>query len=366
MNSSIHLPLLAPAPAATMVERLRALAASRPEDTALIALGRDGAREFSYARLDWRARALAGQLQARFAPGERALLVLENDEHYVVAFFACLYAGLIAVPAFPPESAREQHLARLAGIAADCAAACVLTSTAWMAPLARSRVFGTACTLAVDAIDAADAAVGQADLWRLHAPRPDDIAFLQYTSGSTAAPKGVMVSHANLMANERAIEEAMSIAEDDVFVSWLPLYHDMGLIGGLLQPIHRGIPVVLMSPTYFLERPIRWLEAIARYRGTVSGGPDFAFRLCLERVREAQLAGLDLSSWRVAFSGAEPVRHDTLAAFIGHFAPCGFDPGAVYPCFGLAEATLLVSGGRRGAGLTACTFDAASVAAGAP
>src|SRR5690606_5665847 len=125
----------------------------------------------------------------------------------------------------------------------------------------------------------------------------------------------------NLMANERAIEEGLAVGADDVFVTWLPLYHDMGLIGGLLQPIHRGIPVVLMSPSFFLERPVRWLEAISHYSGTISGGPDFAYRLCVERVREAQVKGLDLSSWKVAFSGAEPVRCDTLHAFVDRFVP---------------------------------------------
>ncbi|MRW93281.1 amino acid adenylation domain-containing protein [Duganella sp. FT80W] len=358
MNSPNQIPLQAPA---SMVEQLRMLADLRPDAKALIAVGREGEREFSYAQLDLRVRALAAELQASFAPGDRALLVLDNDEHYVIAFFACLYAGLTAVPVFPPESVREQHLARLSGIAADCSAACVLTSRAVLALLGEHRIFGAAQALAVDAVDSARAA-----LWRPYAPQPGEIAFLQYTSGSTSSPKGVMVSHANLMANERAIEESMGITADDVFVSWLPLYHDMGLIGGLLQPFHRGILVVLMSPSFFLERPVRWLEAISRHRGTISGGPDFAFRLCLERVREAQLAELDLSSWRVAFSGAEPVRHDTLASFITYFAPCGFDAHAVYPCYGLAEATLLLSGGRRGAGMTACAFDAASIAAGQP
>ena len=151
----------------------------------------------------------------------------------------------------------------------------------------------------------------------------DDIAFLQYTSGSTSTPKGVMVSHGNLMANARAFEEGMSISADDIFVSWLPLYHDMGLIGGLLQPIHRGIPAVLMAPKFFIERPVRWLEAISRHRATVSGAPNFAFQLCVERVRNTQLQALDLSSWRVAFSGAEPVRNDTMRTFIERFASAG-------------------------------------------
>ncbi len=343
-----------------MVRRLRGLAATRPGDTALTVVHRAGETRLDYADLDRRSRALAAQLQRRFAPGDRALLLLDNDQHYVVAFFACLYAGLVAVPVFPPESAREQHLARLVGIAADCQARGVLTSQAILDLVGQSsEVFGTAVSLAVDAIDEA-----QADDWREHTPRPSDIAFLQYTSGSTATPKGVMVTHANLMANERAIEESLAMQDDDVFVSWLPLYHDMGLIGGLLQPVHRGIPLVLMSPGFFLERPARWLEAVSRHRGTISGGPDFAYRLCLERIKDEQLAALDLSSWRLAFSGAEPVRHDTLEEFVAHFAPAGFAADAVYPCYGLAEATLLVTGGRRGSGLTARPFSAGQLARG--
>ena len=349
-------------PFSNMVGRLRHLALSRPEDTALIVVSRDGEVRLDYAALDKHVRALAAQLQGRFAKGERALLLLDNDEHYVVAFLACLYAGLTAVPVFPPESIREQHLARLSAIAADCEAACVLTSSSILSMVGtQASLFGQALAMAVDTLEEA-----LADGWAPHDPKDGDIAFLQYTSGSTATPKGVMVSHGNLMANERAIEAGMSVVDDDVFVTWLPLYHDMGLIGGLLQPLHRGVPVVLMSPTYFLERPIRWLEAIARHGGTVSGGPDFAFRLCLERIKSEQAAGLDLSSWRLAFSGAEPVRHDTLASFIDHFSVAGFAAKAVYPCYGLAEATLFVTGGRRGSGLIAQSFADDSLAQGRP
>ncbi|WP_176460935.1 non-ribosomal peptide synthetase [Janthinobacterium sp. PC23-8] len=347
-----------------MVVHLQALARTRPQDTALIALNADGEQRYDYATLDRLVRAMAAELQGRFGPGERALLLLDNDQHYLVAFLGCLYAGLIAVPVFPPESAREQHLERLLAIAADAGACCILGVSGILALLGEdggARRFGAVAALAVDAIDPA-----RAGDWRPCAPQDADIAFLQYTSGSTAVPKGVMVSHGNLMANERAIEQAMAVAADDVFVSWLPLYHDMGLIGGALQPLHRGVPVVLMSPAYFLQRPMRWLEAVSRYRGTVSGAPDFAYRLCLERIKPAQLAALDLSSWRVAFSGAEPVRHDTLHDFVAAFAPAGFNPRALYPCYGLAEATLLVSGGAAGAGMTAIRFDDASVAAGSP
>lgn len=345
-----------------MVRHLRALALHRPQDVAVTCVGREGERRFDYATLDLRVRALAAGLQRQCAQGERALLLLDNDEHYVCAFLACLYAGVIAVPVFPPESAREQHLGRLSVISADCDASCVMTTAdigAWIG--LQSQPFGRAHILAVDEVDDALAAA-----WKDHDPRDSDIAFLQYTSGSTASPKGVMVSHGNLMANERAIEQGLGVGPDDVFVSWLPLYHDMGLIGGLLQPLHRGIPVVLMSPGFFLERPARWLEAIARHRGTISGGPDFAFRLCLERVKDAQIEQLDLSSWRVAFSGAEPVRHDTLEAFIERFAPAGFRADAVYPCYGLAEATLFVAGGRRGQGLVARAYAQASLAQGRP
>ncbi|MET0266309.1 MAG: amino acid adenylation domain-containing protein [Duganella sp.] len=347
-----------------MVEHLQTLARTRPHDTALIALNADGDSRYDYAALDRLARAMAAELQGRFNPGERALLLLDNDQHYVVAFFGCLYAGLIAVPVFPPESLREQHLERLLAIGADAGACCILGSASLLAQLGEdggAARFGAVAALAVDAIDGV-----RADDWRAHAPQDADIAFLQYTSGSTAVPKGVMISHGNLMANERAIEQAMAVTADDVFVSWLPLYHDMGLIGGVLQPLHRGIPVVLMSPAYFLQRPLRWLEAISRYRGTISGAPDFAYRLCLERLKPAQLAALDLSCWRVAFSGAEPVRHDTLRDFIAACAPAGLRPGAIYPCYGLAEATLLVSGGPTGAGMRASHFDENSMAAGRP
>ena len=342
------------------VDHLRHLAATRAQDTALIvATERDGRpldTALSYRQLDARVRALAAVLQQHCDPRDRALLLLDNGEHYVVAFFACLYAGLIAVPAFAPQSARDKHTRRLQTMARDCRASCVLSSREVIALAgdAIDKLSGAdpmACVIAVDSVDAAGA-----DHWQAQSPAAEDIAFLQYTSGSTAAPKGVMVSHGNLMANERAIERAMAITENDVFVSWLPLFHDMGLVGGLLQPIHRGIKTVLLTPSFFLERPARWLHAVSRHRGTVSGGPDFAFRLCAQRVKDAQLKGLDLSRWRVAFCGAEPIRHDTLKAFADRFAGAGFRAAALNPCYGLAEATLMVTDCRPGAGLLTGVF----------
>ncbi|MDR5873398.1 condensation domain-containing protein [Halomonas sp. CUBES01] len=342
------------------VEHLSRLARERPNDRALTVVNAQGETTLDYATLERRSRALASELQQRFPVGERALILLDNDEHYVVAFFACLYAGVIAVPVFPPESAKQQHLARLFAIADDSQAACVLTSSTIIELVASAgKDFGSAELIPVDAVNEV-----LADHWVEHRPKRDDIAFLQYTSGSTATPKGVMVSHGNLMANERAIETGFSIGADDVFVSWLPLYHDMGLIGGLLQPLYRGIPAVLMSPTFFLQRPVRWLEAISRHRGTISGGPDFAYRLCLDRIRDEQIETLDLSSWRVAFSGAEPVRHATLTGFIERFCPAGFSADTAAPCYGLAEATLLVSCNPRSTGVVGTTFSQQSLAEG--
>lgn len=339
------------------VDHLRTLAHERAGDTALLAVKAQGdewiEQPLDYATLDLRVRACAAVLQNRFVRGARALLLMDNDEHYVIGFLACLYAGLIAVPVFPPESVRAQHLARLFAIARDARAQCVMTTRELLPLIGDAGIaqLTGAVVLTVDGVENDHAAE-----WRAHTPHADDIVFLQYTSGSTAAPKGVMVTHHNLMINARAFEEGMSISAGDIFVSWLPLYHDMGLIGGLLQPLHRGVPVILTSPGFFIERPVRWLEAISRYRATVSGAPNFAFQLCVDRVRDLQLQALDLSTWRVAFSGAEPVRSNTMHAFIERFKPAGFPAGTIYPCYGLAESTLFVTGGVRGEGMKAHEF----------
>lgn len=343
------------------VRCLRDLAASRPAGPALVVVAERGGEAsetvLTYAAFDLRVRALAADLQRRFAAGERVLILLDNDEHYAVGMFACFYAGVIAVPVFPPESTRPQHLARLAGIAADARARGILTVGALLELVGQAaQRFGGAEIVVVDQVDPA-----LADRWTERDPALDDVAFLQYTSGSTSAPKGVMVTHGCLMANEQAIREGLSIGADDKFGVWSPLFHDMGLIGGLLQPFYSGIPCVLCAPGYFVERPLRWLQLISRHRITISGGPDFAYRLCLDRIKESQREGLDLSCWRIAYTGAEPVRHDTMAAFVERYAPAGFDAGAVYPCYGLAEATLFVTGGRRGAGMAVGRFDGAAL-----
>ncbi|MCD0500628.1 condensation domain-containing protein [Achromobacter sp. MY14] len=344
----------------SIAARLRELAHTRADDTALIVLNAQGDTSYSYGALDLRVRALAAALQARYDIGARLLLLLDNDEHYVIAFFACMAAGMTSVPAFPPQSARDQQLERLRLMAKDCQAAGVLATAnvaSWLQD--SDAVFAGLDVMAVDDIDTA-----HAQRWQPFEPAGEDVAFLQYTSGSTAAPKGVMVTHANLMANERSIQAGMLTRRDDTFVSWLPLYHDMGLIGALLQPVYVGCRVVLMTPKYFLERPLRWLQAISAYRATVSGGPDFAYRLCVERVTSEQIRMLDLSHWRIAFSGAEPVRNDTVDAFAVLCAPAGMPRQTIYPCYGLAEATLFVTGNQRGDGPLITRFDEAGLASG--
>ena len=339
----------------SFVEQLRALAEQRGDARAIIFVdSHDPAGVIcTYASLDRRARAIAAILQERATPGDRAVLMLRSGLAYVSAFFGCLYAGVVPAPAFPPEARRDQHQARLRGILGDAEPGVILVHAGGEEAARATLENGQSPTiLAVETIGD-DAAA----LWTPYTPASHDLALLQYTSGSTSQPKGVMVSHDNLIANARAMHHALSTSVEDRVVSWLPLYHDMGLMGGLLQPLYSGAPCILMPPQLFLARPMRWLEAISTHRGTVSGGPDFAYRLCVDRIADDAVAALDLSSWELAFSGSETVRADTLNAFAEKFAPAGFDHRAFCPCYGQAEATLFVSGGRRGEGVRATGFD---------
>ena len=344
----------------TLVQSLQRRAAQTPDQVALrfLAESADDTVVLSYRDLDLRARTIAAALQASAGLGERAVLLFPSGPDYVAAFFGCLYAGVIAVPAYPPESTRRHHQERLLSIIADAEPRLLLTSSGLRDSL--GQIQEAPPLLCVDELHS-DIAAG----WVMPNLQDDDIAFLQYTSGSTALPKGVQVTHGNLVANELLIRRGFGIDlnPDDVIVSWLPLYHDMGLIGGLLQPIFSGVPCVLMSPAYFLGRPLRWLEAISQYRGTISGGPDFAYRLCSERVSDSALARLDLSHWRVAYSGSEPIRLDTLERFAEKFAGCGFTPNNFFASYGLAEATLFVAGGTRGQGIPALRLDEQALAA---
>jgi amino acid adenylation domain-containing protein len=307
-----------------------------------LADGEEEEARLTYRELDVRARAIGAALQAAGLQGERALLLFPPGLDFVAAFWGCLYAGTVAVPAYPPKP--NQPDPRILAIARDARPRAVL-STAAALPRLRSLAerFPELSALSWIATDATPA--GSEEEWRHPGSDAATLAFLQYTSGSTSLPKGVMVSHGNLLHNEEMIRRAFGQSPETVVVGWLPLYHDMGLIGNVLQPLYAGGSCVLMSPLAFLQRPLRWLAAIDRYRGTTSGGPNFAYELCVRKIGPEQRAALDLSSWRVAYSGAEPVRAETLDRFAEAFAASGFRREAFFPCYGLAEATLFVTGG---------------------
>ena len=295
----------------------------------------------TYQQLQQQAKAIAAKLQQKVSPGDRALLLYPSGLEFIIAFFGCLYAGVIAVPAYPPR--RNQNLARLESISNDCQAKIALTTQALL-PNLESRLeqdpqFTSLHWLATDSVDPASLSA-----WIDPQSSSETLAFLQYTSGSTGKPKGVMVTQGNLLYNQRTIEAGFGHTGQTIFVGWLPLYHDMGLIGNVLQPLYLGIPCTLMAPVDFLQKPVRWLQAISHYRATTSGGPNFAYDLCMRKVTEEQKATLDLSSWEVAFNGAETIRSKTLERFAEAFACCGFRHESFYPCYGMAEATLFVSG----------------------
>jgi acyl-CoA synthetase (AMP-forming)/AMP-acid ligase II len=337
-----------PADFATLAEFLRWRSTSQPDRVAYTFL-RDGetdAVSLTYGDLDHRARALAAAFQSVAVPGERALLLYPSGLEFITALFGCFYAGIVAVPAYPPEPARAKRTApRLRAIVGDSAPRIALTEAALLSTvdpfLDAPDGFTIPHRLVTDEIG------GElAGAWRPPAPARTTPAFLQYTSGSTAVPKGVMISHANVLANARMIREIFGLTEESVGVGWLPLYHDMGLVGSLLETLYVGGHFVLMSPLTFLQRPVRWLKAVSGYRATISGGPDFAYDLCARRIPLEERSGLDLSCWSVAFNGAEPIRRDTLDRYVAAFGPCGFRREAFYPCYGLAEATLLVTAGK--------------------
>jgi amino acid adenylation domain-containing protein len=352
----------------TVVDLLHFRAASQPEQLAFTFLvdGETETTSLTYAELDLRSRSIAARLQALGMKGERALLLYPPGLDYLAAFFGCLYAEVVAVPAYPPRNRRNTP--RIQAIVEDAGAAVALTTTATLPKLRSlldrevedkpnplppslqgkgvkpllSQGRGQIRWLTTDDLDE-----GIVAAWERPAIDGDTLAFLQYTSGSTGTPKGVMLAHGNLMDNAAMTYQMMEHSPSSKFVSWLPMYHDMGLIGGILQPLYGGFPCILMPPTAFLQRPYLWLQAISKYRGTTSGAPNFAYELCVEKITPAQRETLDLSSWSVAFNGAEPIRHQTLERFAETFADCGFKKEAFYPCYGMAEATLMVSGGRK-------------------
>ena len=325
----------------TLAEVLRQRAVEHGSKTAFTFIQDDlGVLPISYAKLYQAASAVASQVSAHADRGARALLLLPPGPDYLIAFFGCLLASVVAVPCYLPLNRRSS--ARVEGIVRDCSASLALVARGHTEKL-KSLVGGGPQWLEVGWSDVPDKA-GIPPVVR--EPRHEELCFLQYTSGSTGAPKGVRVTHRNLMANLEQIRRAFQPAPDFVGVSWLPPYHDMGLIGGLLEPVYAGGHHVILSPASFLQQPLRWLRYISDYRAAYAGGPNFAFELCARRATEEHKAGLDLSSWQVAFCGAEPLRADTLDRFVEAFEPCGFRREALLPCYGLAEATLLVTAQR--------------------
>lgn len=302
----------------------------------------------TYSELDQRAHSIGAELQESTKVGDRALILLSPGLDFIAAFFGCLYAKVIAVPVAPPHPARfETSLVATLRIIEDSKpAAVILNSSLFEAIQAKSQIrdqFRGIKLLVIDKESRKD----WAEKWHQPDINTNDIAFLQYTSGSTSSPKGVMVSHGNLLHNLALIEESFGQTIESRTIIWLPPFHDMGLIGGILQPLYTGNQVALMPHLMFLQRPIRWLQAISQFKATTSGGPNFAYDLCLRKVRPDQRDQLELSSWEVAFTGAEPVNSKTIDQFSDFFAPCGFRREAFLPCYGLAEATLLVSGGPK-------------------
>jgi acyl-CoA synthetase (AMP-forming)/AMP-acid ligase II len=326
---------------ATLVDILRYRALQQRDQRLYTFLRGDDAESLTHGELDARVRSLAAVLIESCNPGDRVLLLYPPGLDYIVALYACMYAGVIAVPAYLPRPNRP--LTRLESIIADCQPAIALTSGEILnsprsifrqqsSPIAQLRALATENTPPITAFEPKGDISGKTPV------------ILQYTSGSTASPRGVVLTHANIVHNTAMIQQNFPLDPESSTVFWLPPYHDMGLIGGILQPLCTGFPVTLMSPVAFLQRPARWLQAISRFRATCSGGPNFAYDLCVRGISEEEKDGLDLSSWSVAFSGAEPIRKETLDEFSAAFARCGFRRESLHPCYGLAEATLMATG----------------------
>ena len=372
----------------TLVDLLTAHASQQSDRTAyryLVTGDCDGEiQDISYGQLARRSQAIAAWLQERGLAGSRAMLLYPPGLEFVPAFLGCLAAGVIAVPGVPPRGRSQNHraLIRMKRLIADADAKVILGGREVMGALGElaqhlPEMDGITCVTTEDIPDDA------AGSWREPGLTADSVAFLQYTSGSTSAPRGVMVTHGNLVDNERVVTERMGHTPDtiaeyghEMYVSWLPVYHDMGLIGPVLNTVYLGVTATLFSPLHFLQQPQRWLSAVTRYRPHTSGGPNFAYELCLKHATPGLLGELDLSSWGVAFNGAEPVRAATLRRFGETFGAAGFRREALYPCYGLAEATLMVTGGSvdaaptlldaGGSGPHAGAADAAAVGCGRP
>lgn len=330
-----------------LAARLVKLANTRGSDTAYQYFYDDQqpCKTLTYAQLDERAKQIARHLQEHFSQGDRALLLFNSGFEFVEAFFACMYAGIVAVPVYPPK--KNQNIDRLRTIVVDAGAKGALT-TEKINEIARP-LFEAEPLLADLAIFTTDAEptyqINTIDFQHCEVAA-DELAFLQYTSGSTGEPKGVMVSQANILDNQEMMKQAFGHDHSTGIVSWLPHFHDMGLIFGILHPIYIGAPAALMNPTYFLQKPYRWLKLLSDTKAVTSSAPNFAYDLCVDTVKDTDLKNLDLSHWRSALNGAEPVRATTLERFVEKFKGCGFRRDSISPCYGMAETTLFASGGK--------------------
>ena len=333
-------------PETNFMERLQYWAAATPDRYAYRYLdhGEKETESITFAQLDEAARAIAANLVVKGYAGKRAVLMYPPGLDFVLAFLGCHYAGVVPVPAYPPR--RNRNMARVNSISENCHASVALTvqtvierSGSWLkdAPKLNS----------LDWIATEKIPRNMANDWVAPKVGSSDPGLIQYTSGSTGTPKGVVLTHYNLISNCRMITQSFEVTNGTQACTWLPAYHDMGLIGGILNPLFLGATQIMMSPVAFLTYPIRWLRAMSDYQCSVSGGPNFAYAWCTTKISPEQCEGLDLSSWKVAFNGAEPVRADVLEAFNKKFGPYGFNPAAHYPCYGMAETTLLVTGGDR-------------------
>lgn len=329
----------------SIVECIRHRAATQPEKLGMYHLAKmaDVCNELTYRSLHLKACALASRLSEAGAKGERALLVMENDPNYIIAFLACAYAGCVSVNVLAPK--RRKHIERLALVVEDSGAKFLLTSGEIMHKLAEDLPhFPRLRDVNWVLVDARSCAYdGHTARFSPHEPMANELAYLQYTSGSTSEPRGVMVSHGNLMMQCQAIENLFELTSADRGLSWLPLYHDMGLIFGALAPLYSGFPVGLTDPQSFVKYPDRWLRAISNRRITVTGGPNFCYDWCVDEINRDTLSGVDLSSWSVALNGAEPVRASTIERFSRTFAPLGWKREAMHPAYGLAEDTLAMT-----------------------
>jgi len=325
--------------AETLAYHLLRHADGMPEKVAFtfLADGEDIESELTFGELRQRSQSIARVLIRAGLTGEAVVLFHPPGREFIAAFCGCLMAGVVAVPLQPPITRRL--LDRAQAVFADCAAAAVLTTTAGVAGVESLVTSRGLRLITTDRLVEVPGEVSPAAI------RPSSAAVLQYTSGSTGSPKGVVITHGNLISNSTQIGQAFGTRPTDIGVNWLPLLHDMGLIGNIVHVIHQGITCVHMTPQAMIRKPIRWLRAVARFRATISGGPDFAWRLLSERVRADDLVGLDLSCWRVAFSGAEQVRPSTIDQVTDLLTPTGFRETAFLPCYGMAEATLIISGG---------------------